>query len=76
MGVQTYGGKINTNTDSQYYKDLQNTDYARSNYFTLNFNDMTSGIVLLFQILVVGIHTRVCVCVCVCVCVKRDVVFR
>ncbi|KAK3237028.1 hypothetical protein CYMTET_52866, partial [Cymbomonas tetramitiformis] len=58
LGLEIFGGKISTNPDSPYFQKLVGTDYAEQNYWPFNFNDMASGMVTLFEILVVsGWHT-------------------
>jgi len=54
MGVQLFGGKINTDPASPYSEPVSQTDYGSSNYYANNFNDIPSGMVTLFELIVVN----------------------
>merc|ERR1719247_3155789 len=54
LGMQLFGGVINTDPKSPYSAPLADTDYAQADYFANNFNDMPSGMVTLFELLVVN----------------------
>jgi hypothetical protein len=50
--MQIFGGLITTNPTDPNYAKLNATDYGRSGYYANNFNDMWSGFVTLFELLV------------------------
>lgn len=54
LGCQIFGGRINTDPQSPYSKMLAKTDFASAGYWANNFNDMPSGMVALFELLVVN----------------------
>jgi len=54
IGVELYGGKINTDPDSQESKELEGTDFDAGDYYANNFNDMGSGMITLFELMVVN----------------------
>eukprot|EP00904_Undaria_pinnatifida_P002813 jgi/Undpi1/12532/HiC_scaffold_6.g02201.m1 len=54
LGVQLYGGLVSPDPDSELNKKISHTAYAEANYWALNFNDMGSGMALLFCLLVVN----------------------
>jgi len=54
LGMQLFGGKINTDPKSPYSKPVAATDYAGADYYANNFNDMPSGMVTLFECIVVN----------------------
>jgi len=54
IGTQLYGGKINTDPESKYSAMLVGSMYGDSNYYANNFNDLGSGMVTLYELLVVN----------------------
>jgi len=44
LGMQLYGGLISRNPDDKVAHLLLGSDFAESNYWANNFNDMLSGI--------------------------------
>merc|ERR1719265_1903277 len=54
FGMQLFGGVITTDPNSPYAKRVEGTDYAGANYYPNNFNDMPSGMVTLFELIVVN----------------------
>jgi len=53
-GVQIFGGVINTDPSSPYADAVAATDFGQLDYYANNFNDMASGMVTLFELLVVN----------------------
>ena len=45
LGVMLFGGVINLDPESVHYQRLQGSDFAESDYFANNFNDMFSSMV-------------------------------
>jgi hypothetical protein len=65
MGLALFGGKVTTNPGAADYITLQGTDFggggATAGYWACSFNDMLSGMVTLFYVLLVNNwyeHTR------------------
>eukprot|EP01065_Artemidia_motanka_P021707 TRINITY_DN2595_c1_g1_i1.p1 TRINITY_DN2595_c1_g1~~TRINITY_DN2595_c1_g1_i1.p1 ORF type:complete len:1100 (+),score=276.63 TRINITY_DN2595_c1_g1_i1:98-3301(+) len=56
LGCDLFGGKMNRDPASHYYHALVdgNTTYAQSGWWPMNFNDMGSGMVMLFGCLVMN----------------------
>lgn len=54
VGMQLFGGVINTDPASPYSARIADTDFATADYYANNFNDMASGMVTLFELLVVN----------------------
>eukprot|EP00658_Telonema_sp_P-2_P029994 TRINITY_DN2272_c0_g1_i1.p1 TRINITY_DN2272_c0_g1~~TRINITY_DN2272_c0_g1_i1.p1 ORF type:complete len:905 (+),score=207.46 TRINITY_DN2272_c0_g1_i1:120-2834(+) len=54
VGIQIFGGKINTDPESQYSRMLSGTDFADAQYWANNFNDLGSAMVTLFSLIVVN----------------------
>ena len=54
LGVLLYGGLISSDPSTPTYKTLIDTPYGQSGYWALNLNDIPSGLVLMFQLLVVN----------------------
>mmetsp|Transcript_5283 Transcript_5283/g.12641 ORF Transcript_5283/g.12641 Transcript_5283/m.12641 type:complete len:718 (-) Transcript_5283:123-2276(-) len=54
LGVQLFGGVINQDPDSPTYSSVASSDFGAANYYANNFNDMLSGMVVLFELLVVN----------------------
>eukprot|EP00928_Gymnodinium_smaydae_P045224 TRINITY_DN30166_c1_g3_i1.p1 TRINITY_DN30166_c1_g3~~TRINITY_DN30166_c1_g3_i1.p1 ORF type:complete len:760 (+),score=148.72 TRINITY_DN30166_c1_g3_i1:94-2373(+) len=55
VGVQLFGGVINTDPESPYSEAVADSDFNNSSgYFANNFNDMPSGMILLMELLVVN----------------------
>jgi two pore calcium channel protein len=54
LGMHIFGGLITTNPADPNYAKLNATDYGQSGYYPNNFNDMWSGFVTLFELLVVN----------------------
>lgn len=55
LGMQLFGGKINKDPASPFSTALQAADdFVSDNYYANNFNDLTSGFVTLFELLVVN----------------------
>ena len=54
LGVALFGGKVSRIPDDKHYQTLANMDYGQDGYWTINLNDMPSGMVLMFQLLVVN----------------------
>jgi two pore calcium channel protein len=52
LGMQIFGGLITTNPTDPNFAKLNSTAYGSSNYYANNFNDMYSGFVVLFELLV------------------------
>jgi two pore calcium channel protein len=51
LGVQLFGGLINYGPQ---YATLQATSFGKANYYANNFNDLGSGMVVCFELLVVN----------------------
>ena len=54
LGVAFFGGKVSKDKDSVEFEVLSNMAFGESGYWTINFNDMPSGFVLMVQLLVVN----------------------
>eukprot|EP01062_Namystynia_karyoxenos_P039177 TRINITY_DN28492_c0_g1_i1.p1 TRINITY_DN28492_c0_g1~~TRINITY_DN28492_c0_g1_i1.p1 ORF type:complete len:1154 (+),score=369.42 TRINITY_DN28492_c0_g1_i1:80-3463(+) len=56
LGCDLFGGLLNKDPDSEYYQRLvnANTTYAANQWYPLNFNDIGSGMVMLFSCLVMN----------------------
>eukprot|EP01025_Chloroclados_australasicus_P018079 TRINITY_DN1935_c0_g1_i5.p1 TRINITY_DN1935_c0_g1~~TRINITY_DN1935_c0_g1_i5.p1 ORF type:complete len:916 (-),score=43.82 TRINITY_DN1935_c0_g1_i5:1087-3675(-) len=56
LGVQLFGGRINTDPDSQYFMQLQTNakTYLDSKYYNINMNDMIRAMITMFQLLVLN----------------------
>lgn len=54
VGVQLFGGVINTDPTSPYSAKLASSDFGEADYYTNNFNDMPSAMVTLFELTVVN----------------------
>lgn len=54
LGMQLFGGVINTDPNSPYSARVAETDFATADYYPNNFNDMPSGMVTLFELIVVN----------------------
>jgi hypothetical protein len=54
MGMHVFGGLITTDTSNPLYAKLNSTDYGESGFYPNNFNDLWSGFVTLFELLVVN----------------------
>merc|ERR1712187_308122 len=54
IGVQAFGGVINTDPGSSYYAALKGSNFAEANYWANNFNDVPSGMVVLYELLVIN----------------------
>jgi len=54
VGLEFFGGKINTDPSSPYSTLLSGTDFATANYYANNFNDLASGMMTLFDLLIVN----------------------
>jgi len=54
IGMQVFGGVINTDPNSPYSEAVAATDFATADYYANNFNDMCSGMVTLYELLVVN----------------------
>eukprot|EP00756_Hemistasia_phaeocysticola_P020877 Hpha_TRINITY_DN15743_c1_g5::TRINITY_DN15743_c1_g5_i1::g.40073::m.40073 len=56
LGCDLFGGKINKDPNSPHYQALVglNTTYDANDWYALNFNDMGSGMVMLFGCLVMN----------------------
>jgi hypothetical protein len=62
IGVSWFGGMINQDPENVYYQRLMevNTEFEENDWWTNNFNDMPSGMVTLFELLVVNNWTITC----------------
>ena len=54
LGVELYGGRINLDPNSPELALLMNTTYVASGYYANNFNDLASGFVTCFELLLVN----------------------
>ena len=54
LGLQLYGGKINRDPTQPEFAILANTTFASADYFDNNFNDLASGFVTCFELLLVN----------------------
>jgi len=54
LGMELFGGVINTDPHSKYSGPVRESDYFRANYTPNNFNDLPSAMVTLFEVLVVN----------------------
>lgn len=54
LGCQLFGGVINTDPANEYGQRLKGSAFAEARFWANNFNDMFSGVVLLFELLVVN----------------------
>ena len=54
LGVELYGGRINLDPQRPEFAKLANTTYAANGYFANNFNDLFSGAVTCFELLLVN----------------------
>lgn len=54
LGVAFFGGKVSVDKASPEYAVLSKMAFGESGYWTINFNDMPSGCVLMVQLLVVN----------------------
>ena len=67
-GVYLFGGAINTDPASPQFAALKGSPFGASDYWANNFNDMLSGMVLCFELLVVNNwYGRGCACGRACV---------
>jgi hypothetical protein len=54
LGVALFGGLVSVKPSDPHYQTLVAMDYGSSGYWAINLNDMPSGMVLMFQMLVVN----------------------
>jgi len=54
LGLELFGGKINTDPAQPELALLANTTFAASDYYPMNFNDLASGFVTCFALLIVN----------------------
>lgn len=54
LGLQIFGGVINTDPASKYSAAVAASDFGTNGYYANNFNDMPSAMVLLFELLLVN----------------------
>jgi len=60
LGLQIFGGVITTDPNSPYAAKLADSDFGKAGYYANNFNDMPSGMVTLFELLVVNNWFVIC----------------
>ena len=54
LGVGAFGGLVSDGKSHRNYKVLSEMDYGSDGYWNINLNDMPSGMMLMFQMLVVN----------------------
>merc|ERR1712050_346707 len=54
VGTQLFGGMINTDPQSPHSAALAASDFGKAGYYANNFNDVPSGFVVLFELLIVN----------------------
>lgn len=59
LGMHLYGGMVTRDPENDWAARLLNTDFADNEYWANNFNDMLSGLNVLFNLLVVNNWTQV-----------------
>ena len=54
LGVFCFGGLINTDSQRTEFEQLQASSFGKANYYPNNFNDLASGFVTCFELLIVN----------------------
>ena len=54
LGVALFGGKVNMIKGDPRHEQLVSMAYGENGYWTINLNDMPSGMMLMFQMLIVN----------------------